>query len=106
MGPVTDDSSLFTKRNLGIIASAYAVSMIIQNAVFAASGAPGYGDPVGTVFTYHAEHRGALSVTSGMEVLNMVLVLFFVIIMHGLVKRRCGGGADWLMHEVVGWVAV
>src|SRR5262245_29974523 len=95
MGPVTDDSSLFTKRNLGIIASAYAVSMIIQNAVFAASGAPDYGDPVGTVFTYHAEHRDALSVASGMEVLNMVLVLFFVSTLHGLVKRRGGAGADW-----------
>ena len=88
-------SQASTTRFVGILALAYATSMIVQNAVFSADGAPSYGDPLGMVLTYHAEHQGALAITSGLEAVNMVLLLLFVTALHGLVQRRGGAGADW-----------
>ncbi|MEP7239576.1 MAG: hypothetical protein ABI697_01710 [Devosia sp.] len=82
-----------TARIVGVIAIAYAASMIVQNALFA--GAPNYGDPLDIVLTYHAKHQSALAVTSGLEAVNMVLLLLFVTALHGLVQRRGGMGADW-----------
>jgi hypothetical protein len=79
-----------TTRIVGIVAVAYAASMIVQNAVFAVTGAPGYSDPLGVVLTYHAENQGALAVTSGLEAMNMILLLLFVTALHGLVQRRGG----------------
>jgi hypothetical protein len=84
-----------TTRIVGVIAVAYAASMIVQNAVFAITGAPDYSDPLSAVLTYHAENGGALAVTSGLEAVNMVLLLLFVTALHGLVQRRDGAGADW-----------
>jgi len=84
-----------TTRIVGVAALAYAASMIIQNAVFSVDGAPTYGDPLGVVLTYHAEHQGALSITSGLEVVNMVLLLLFITALHGIEQRRGGAGADW-----------
>ena len=84
-----------TTRTVGVVAVAYAASMIVQNAVFAVTGAPGYSDPLGVVLTYHAENRGALAITSGLEAVNMLLLLLFVTALHGLVQRRDGAGADW-----------
>ena len=84
-----------TTRIVGVVALAYAASMIVQNAVFAVTGAPDYSDPLGVVLTYHAENQGALAVTSGLEAMNMVLILLFVTALHGLVLRRGGAGADW-----------
>lgn len=84
-----------TTRIVGIIAVAYAASMIAQNVVFGVTGAPDYSDPLGVVLTYHAENRGALATTSGLEVVNMLLLLLFVTALHGLVQRRGGAGADW-----------
>ncbi|HNI38572.1 MAG TPA: hypothetical protein PKZ68_09775 [Pseudomonadales bacterium] len=84
-----------TTRIVGVVALAYAASMIVQNAVFSVDGAPAYGDPLGVVLTYHAEHQSALSITSGLEVVNMVLLLLFITALHGLVQRRGGAGADW-----------
>jgi hypothetical protein len=84
-----------TTRIVGVIAVAYATSMIVQNAVFAVTGAPDYSDPLGVVLTYHAENQGALAVTSGLEAMNMILLLLFVTALHGLVQRRGGAGADW-----------
>ena len=84
-----------TTRIVGVVALAYAASMIVQNAVFAVTGAPDYSDPLGVVLTYHAENQGALAVTSGLEAMNMVLLLLFVTALHGLVQRRGGAGADW-----------
>lgn len=94
-------SQLSTKRVVGFIALAYATSMFIQNAVFAVSGAPSYSDPIGKVLTYHAENQGALAVTSGLEAMNMLLLLLFVTALYGLVKRRGGAGADWSRLAVV-----
>ena len=92
---VAAGNRVLTKRIIGVVAVAYAASMIVQNAVFAATGAPDYGDPLGVVLTYHAENRGALAVTSGLEAVNMSLLLLFVTALHGLVQRRGGAGADW-----------
>ena len=84
-----------TTRIVGVAALAYAASMIVQNAVFAITDAPGYGDPLDAVLTYHAENRGALAGTSGLEAVNMVLLLVFITALHGLVQRGGGAGADW-----------
>jgi hypothetical protein len=84
-----------TTRIVGGIALAYAISMIVQNAVFAATGAPSYSDPLSVVLTYHIQNRGALAVAWGLEAVNMLLLLLFVTALHGLVQRRSGGGADW-----------
>ena len=84
-----------TTRIVGVVAVAYAASVFVQNAVFAVTGAPSYSDPLGVVLTYHAENRGALAVTSGLEAVNMVLLLLFVTALHGVVQRRGGAGADW-----------
>jgi hypothetical protein len=84
-----------TTRIVGLVAVAYAASVFAQNALFAVTGAPDYSAPLGVVLAYHAENRGALAVTSGLEAVNMVLLLLFVTALHGLVQRRGGAGADW-----------
>lgn len=83
-----------TTRNVGVVALAYAASMIVQNAVFAVTGSPDYSAPLGVVLTYHTENQGALAVTSGLEAVNMLLLLLFVTALHELIQRR-GGAADW-----------
>lgn len=88
-------SGLATKRSVGVIALAYATSMLVQNLLFAVDGSPGYSDPIGVVFTYHAENQGALAITSGLETVNMVLLLLFLTALRGLVKGRGGQGEDW-----------
>jgi hypothetical protein len=88
-------SRVSTTRIVGVVAVAYAASMIVQNAVFAVTGAPDYSDPIDVVLTYHAKNKGALAVTSGLEAMNMILLLLFVTALHGLVQRRGGAGADW-----------
>jgi len=92
---VATGNRVSTTRIVGIVALAYATSMIVQNAVFAVTGAPDYSDPLGVVLTYHAENQGALAVPFGLEAVNMLLLLFFVTGLHGLVQRRGGAGADW-----------
>lgn len=84
-----------TTQIVGVVALAYAASMIVQNAVFAVTGAPAYSDPLVVVFAYHAANRGAVAVAAGLEAMNMVLILLFVTALHGLVQRRGGAGADW-----------
>ena len=84
-----------TARIDGVIAIAYAASMIVQNVLFAVTKAPNYSDPLDVVLTYHAQNQSALAVTSGLEAANMLLLLLFVTALHGLVQRRGGIGADW-----------
>lgn len=84
-----------TTRIVGGVAVALAVSGFVQNVVFGGTGAPAYSDPLGVVLTYHAENRGAFAIISGLETVNMVLLLVFVTALHGLVQRRGGAGADW-----------
>jgi len=93
-------SQLSTMRVVGLVALAYATSMFVQNALFAVSGAPSYSDPIGKVLAYHAENQGVLAVTSGLEAVNMVLLLLFVTALYGLVQRRGGEGSDWSRFAV------
>ena len=83
-----------TTRFVGVVAVALAASVFVQNAAFGPE-APLYSDPIGVVLTYHAENRGALTITSGLEAVNLPLLLLFVTALHGLVQRRGGAGADW-----------
>ena len=64
-----------TTRIVGVVALAYAASMIAQNAMFVGgvaqllglgdgTAAPTYGDPLGVVFAYHAANRGAVAVAA------------------------------------------
>ena len=92
---VTAGARVSTARIVGVIAIAYAASMIVQNALFAVARAPNYNDPIDIVLTYHAQNQRTLAVTSGLEAVNMVLLLLFVTALHGLVQRRGGIGADW-----------
>ncbi len=93
--PVAIANKVTTAQSVGLIALAYATSMIAQNGMFAVTGAPSYSDPLSVVLTYHAENQSALAVTSGLEAVNMVLLLLFITGLHGLVNRRGGRGADW-----------
>lgn len=91
-----DTGSLVGKRrSVGVIAIVYAGSILVQNGLFAFSGSPGYSDPLSAVLTYHADNQGVLSVTSGLESINMVLLLLLITSLHGLVKRRGGLGEYW-----------
>ena len=83
-----------TTRIVGGVALAYAASVFVQNAAFGTE-APLYSDPLSVVLAYHAENQGTLAVTSGLEAVNMVLLLWVVTALHGLVQRRGGAGADW-----------
>tara|TARA_R110002094_G_scaffold55731_7_gene66688 strand:+ start:3615 stop:4307 length:693 start_codon:yes stop_codon:yes gene_type:complete len=89
------ETRVSTPRNLGVVALAYAASMIVQNVLFGVTGAPDYSDPIGVVLTYHTENQGTLAVALGLESVNMLLLLSFVTGLHGLVQRRGGAGADW-----------
>lgn len=93
-------------RIVGVVALAYAASMIMQNTLFAVTGAPDYGDPMSEVLAYHAENTGALAITSGLEVANMLLLLLFVSSLHGLVQRRGGAGGDWSRLALVAGVTL
>jgi hypothetical protein len=93
--PVDAVNQFSSTRSVGVIALAYSASMIVQNAVFAVTGAPDYSDPLSAVLTYHAENQSALAVAFGLEAFNMVLLLLFVTALHGLVKRRGGLGENW-----------
>jgi hypothetical protein len=53
-------NQVFTTRIVGIIAIAYATSLIAQNVVFGGTGAPDYSAPIDVVLTYHAERTKAL----------------------------------------------
>ena len=68
---VTAGGRVSTARFVGVIAIAYAASMIVQNALFAVPRAPNYSDPLDVVLTYHAQNQSTLAVTSGLEAVNM-----------------------------------
>jgi len=84
-----------TERIVGVVALGYAASMLVQNALFAITGAPDYSRPLEEVLIYHVENRSALAITFGLETMNMILLLFFITALQGLVQRRGGEGADW-----------
>jgi len=85
-----------TTRIVGAAAVALAASVVLQNAVFfVGPEAPTYATPLGEVLAYHAENRGVVAVSVGLEAVILPLLLLFVTGLHGLVQRRGGAGADW-----------
>ena len=80
--------SISPMRTVGILGLLYATSVLTQNAVFVVSGAPDYRDPLSVVLTYHAQNAGAMSIATGLEGINLVLLLAFLVGIHGLIQRR------------------
>ena len=88
--------TFFTKRNVGILALAYATSILAQNVLFGISGAPGYNDSIEAVLSYHANNQGTLAITSGLEAVNMVFLLLFVTALGGYIKNHGNRGSNWV----------
>ena len=82
-------------RLVGAAAIAFAVSVAIENAVLAATGAPAFGYPIEEVLAYYAANRIPVAIASSAIGLSLPLLLLFVTGLHGLVERRGGAGADW-----------
>src|SRR5204863_301928 len=81
-----------TTRIVGAAAVALAASVVVQNAVFfVGPEAPTYATPLGEVLAYHAENRGVVAVSVGLEAVILPLLLFV-----GLL-----GLAAWLVWLVV-----
>ncbi|GIJ62371.1 hypothetical protein [Virgisporangium aurantiacum] len=82
-------------RIVGAAAIAFVVSVVIENAVLAVTGAPSFDAPIEEVLAYYAANRDAVAIASGLVALYLPLLLVFVTGLHGLVERRGGAGADW-----------
>src|SRR3954465_3242716 len=82
-------------RLVGGAASAFGVWVVIENAVFAGTGAQTYDAPIEKVLAYYAANRDAVAIISGLVALYLPLLLVFLTGLHGLVGRRGGAGADW-----------
>src|SRR5436309_6716616 len=96
-----------TTRIVGAAAVALAASVVVQNAVFfVGPEAPTYATPLGEVLAYHAENRGVVAVSVGLEAVILPLLLLFVTGLHGLVQRRGGAGADWSRLAVAAGAAL
>ncbi len=90
-----DRRELVRGRLVGLAAIAFAVLVVIENALFVATDAPSYSDPVEDVLAYYAANSGVIAVVSGLVALYLPLLLVFVTGLHGFVTRRGGAGADW-----------
>ena len=93
--PPTIPAGAATMRVVGATAIALAASMTIQNAMFVAVDAPGYGDPIEEVLAWHAQNRVVVAIAVGQEALHLPLLLGFVTGLHGIVGRRGVRVADW-----------
>ncbi|GIL34929.1 hypothetical protein [Phycicoccus sp. DTK01] len=82
-------------RLVGGAAVAVAVGIVVENAVLAAAGAPGYDAPIGEVVAYYAAQRGPVAVGTGVVALYLPLLLLLVTGLRDLVERRGGAGALW-----------
>src|SRR6201989_2243530 len=82
-------------RFVGAAAIGFAVLVVIENVLFAVTGAQSYGAPIEHVLAYYAANRDAVAIVSGLVALYLPLLLVFVTGLHGLVERRGGAGADW-----------
>ncbi|OLF15181.1 hypothetical protein [Actinophytocola xanthii] len=82
-------------RLVGVAAIAFVVSVVVENAVLAVSGAPTFDAPIEEVLAYYAASRDSVAIASGLVALYLPLLLVFVTGLHGLVERRGGAGADW-----------
>ena len=81
-------------RLVGAAAIAFAVSVVMENAVLAGTGAPTFGAPIEEVLAYYAANRDAVAIASSLVALNLPLLLVFVTGLHGLVERRGGAGGE------------
>ena len=88
-------TSSHRNRLVGVAAIAFAVLVVMENALFAATGAQSYGAPIEDVLAYYAANRDSVATISGLVALYLPLLLVFVTGLHGLVERRGGEGADW-----------
>lgn len=95
-----------TMRIVGATAIALSASMAIQNAMFAATGPPAYGDPIEEVLTWHQQNRVVVAIAVSQEALHLPLLLGFVTGLHGLAGRRGGAGADWSRLAVAAGAAL
>src|SRR3954470_12288774 len=84
-GPIPTPA--FGERVVGAAAITLAASMVIQNAMFAWAGPPGYGDPIKEVLAWHQQNRIVVAIAVGQEALHLPLLLVFVTGLHGLVVR-------------------
>lgn len=82
-------------RLLGAAAIAFVVSVVVENAVLAVTGAPTFDAPIEDVLAYYAANRDSVAIASGLVALYLPLLLVFATGLHGLVERRGGAGADW-----------
>lgn len=87
------------RRIVGVTAIALATSLLVQNVVVGAAGAPEYGAPLEDVLAFHAQNRGIVAVAAGLEALNLPLLLGFLAGLHGLV-RRTERGAAWSLFAL------
>lgn len=95
LAPGGDVANAAAMRVVGITAIVLAVSMVGQNVMFGATGAPGYGDPLDDVFDWHAQNRLVVAIAVAQEALHVPLLLGFLSGLHGLVAQRGGAGAVW-----------
>ncbi|MEV6525092.1 hypothetical protein AB0M43_24360 [Longispora sp. NPDC051575] len=93
-------------RLVGAAAIAFAVLVLTENVLFAATGAPAYNSPIKDVLAYYAANRDAVAIVSGLVALYLPVLLVFVTGLHGLVGRRGGAGADWSRLALVAGAAL
>src|SRR5688500_19260209 len=79
-------------RLLGAAAIAFVVSVVVENAVLAVTGAPTFDAPIEDVLAYYAANRDSVAIASGLVALYLPLLLVFVTGLHGIVERRGGAG--------------
>src|SRR4051794_27336488 len=82
-------------RLVGAAAIAFAVSVVIENAVDFFPTAPTFGAPIEEGLAYYAATGASVAIATGVVALSLPLLLVFVTGLHGLVERRGGAGAEW-----------
>lgn len=90
-----DRSWFVHSRFVGAAAIAFTVSVVAENAVLGAAGAPTFSAPIEEVLAYYAANRDSVAIATGLVALGLPLLLVFVTGLHGLVERRGGAGAAW-----------
>src|ERR687886_1326125 len=92
-------------RIVGAAAIAFAVSVVIDNAVLSGAEAPTFGAPIEQVLAF-AQHRDAVAIAVGLQAVELPLLLIFVTGLHGLVGRGGAAGADWSRPAVAAGAAL